>query len=82
VDNDIIATWQFHTNLTIEMLEAVQDKTLMATGEAGGRTIGVQFAHLHNVRCMWLEASAPDLMAGVEKIWLSGSGVVGRLPTP
>ena len=30
--------------------------------------MGEQFAHLHNVRLMWLKAAAPDLLQGLEKI--------------
>ncbi|MBK9453004.1 MAG: hypothetical protein IPN95_27005, partial [Bacteroidetes bacterium] len=33
-----------------------------------GRSVGDQFAHIHNVRLMWLKAAAPDLMASVAKI--------------
>ena len=33
-----------------------------------GRTVGEQFAHIHNVRLMWLKSAAPDLLAGLIKI--------------
>lgn len=31
------------------------------------RTIREQFTHIHNVRLMWLKASAPELMEGLHK---------------
>ena len=30
--------------------------------------MGEQFAHIHNVRLMWLKAAAPDLLKGLAKI--------------
>lgn len=30
--------------------------------------MGEQFAHIHNVRLMWLKSAAPGLLAGLEKI--------------
>ena len=32
------------------------------------RNIATSFAHMHNVRLMWLKSAAPELLAGVEKI--------------
>src|SRR5439155_8430667 len=33
-----------------------------------GRSVGQQFAHIHNVRLDWLKAGAPELLAGLSKI--------------
>ena len=33
-----------------------------------GRSVAEQFAHIHNVRLMWLKAGAPELLEGLEKI--------------
>jgi uncharacterized damage-inducible protein DinB len=33
-----------------------------------GRSAGEQFAHIHNVRLMWLKVAQPDLLKGLEKI--------------
>lgn len=30
--------------------------------------VGIQFAHIHNVRLMWLKAAEPDLLNGQNKI--------------
>jgi uncharacterized damage-inducible protein DinB len=32
------------------------------------RPVGQLFAHIHNVRLMWLKAAAPELLEGLEKI--------------
>lgn len=68
MENDVIGTWRFHTDLTLKLLDWVPEDGLMATGKVGGRTVAAQFAHIHTARRMWLEAAAPDLLTGVDKI--------------
>ena len=50
------------------MLDAVEEPSLIAKSASGGRTLGEQFAHIHNVRLMWLKSANPELLAGVEKL--------------
>lgn len=64
----ILSTWQIHNRINLYLLEAIAEEHLADTAASKGRTVGEQFAHLHNVRLMWLKASAPKLMEGVEKI--------------
>lgn len=64
----VLSTWQIHHRINIYLLDAVPEEALAATASSKGRTVGEQFAHLHNVRLMWLKASAPGLMQGLEKI--------------
>ncbi len=33
-----------------------------------GRNAGEQFAHIHNVRLMWLKAAAPQLLTDLQKL--------------
>ena len=35
---------------------------------AKSRTVAQQFAHIHNVRLMWVKVAAPDLFASLKKI--------------
>jgi len=37
-------------------------------GPTKGRSVTKTFAHLHNVRLMWLKAAAPELLEGLEKL--------------
>lgn len=67
-DYDVLGTWRFHSDLTLKLLSWVPPQGLTAKGAAGGRSVAAQFAHIHTARRMWLEASAPDLLPGVEKI--------------
>lgn len=64
----LLETWQIHNRINLYLLDSLDDNYLKDTSASKGRTVGVQFAHLHNVRLMWLKASAPDLLEGLQKI--------------
>jgi uncharacterized damage-inducible protein DinB len=60
-------TWAIHNRINLYLLAAVSPGGLVATAAGKGRSVGLQFAHMHNVRLMWLKAGAPDLLEGQEK---------------
>jgi uncharacterized damage-inducible protein DinB len=66
--NDQIVTWQTNNRINIYLLNAIEESSLKAVSPSKGRNVGEQFAHLHNVRMMWLKASAPELLEGLLKI--------------
>ncbi len=66
--NDIIETWLIHNRINIYLLDAIDENYLNDISASKGRKVGEQFAHLHNVRMMWLKASSPDLLEGLLKI--------------
>ena len=63
----LIDTWRIHNRIHLYLLEAIPSEAL-ATPLAKGRAVGAQFAHIHNVRLMWLKASAPELLEGLSKL--------------
>jgi uncharacterized damage-inducible protein DinB len=67
--NDLIDTWQINNRINLYLLDAVKEEHLddLPAGSKG-RNVGKQFAHLHNVRLMWLKAAAPDIHATQAKI--------------
>lgn len=65
---DFIETWEIHSRINQYLLDAVDESSLADVAAAKGRSVGEQFAHLHNVRLMWLKAAAPELLAGQTKI--------------
>ncbi|MBC8032124.1 MAG: hypothetical protein H7Z16_18720 [Pyrinomonadaceae bacterium] len=67
-DKQILETWEIHNRINLYLLEATEPAALNSVSASKGRTVGEQFAHLHNVRLMWLKASAPELLAGLAKI--------------
>lgn len=67
-DSSLIETWHIHNRINVYLLAAVHDEALNDVSASKGRTVAEQFAHLHNVRLMWLNASAPELLKGLNKI--------------
>src|SRR5258707_14393758 len=68
MDKQLLETWQIHDRINVYLLEAVDSASLDSHSASKGRTVGEQFAHVHNVRLMWLKSAAPDLLAGLTKI--------------
>jgi uncharacterized damage-inducible protein DinB len=66
-EEQLLETWAIHDRMNQMLLAAVSDDGLAAVS-GRGRTVGEQFAHLHNVRLMWLRAAAPELGGDVEPI--------------
>ena len=50
-------TWQIHNRINIYLLEAIPEENLRDISASKGRNVGEQFAHVHNVRLMWLKAA-------------------------
>jgi uncharacterized damage-inducible protein DinB len=67
-NNPLIETWQIHDRINLYILDAVDPASLESHSASKGRSVGEQFAHIHNVRLMWLKASAPDLLKGLAKV--------------
>ena len=62
-----IETFQIHNRINIYLLDAIDEAHLNDLSSSKGRNVGEQFAHMHNVRLMWLKAAAPELLKGIEK---------------
>lgn len=67
-DKQFIETWDIHNRINLYLLDAVEPASLASLSASKGRTVGEQFAHIHNVRLMWLKSAAPDLLAGLGKL--------------
>jgi uncharacterized damage-inducible protein DinB len=72
--NQLLETWEIHNRINLYVLDAIEPEGLKAQSPAKGRTVGELFAHLHNVRLMWLKAAAPDLLKGLEKLEKTEAG--------
>jgi uncharacterized damage-inducible protein DinB len=68
MDGQIVEAWEIHNRIQVYVLESLQDEALICASQGRGRTVADHFAHIHNVRLMWITASAPDLMAGLNKL--------------
>jgi uncharacterized damage-inducible protein DinB len=74
LDEQLIDGWMINNRINIYLLEALPPEALASVSASKGRSVGEAFAHLHNVRLMWLKAAAPDLMEGLEKIEKEDAG--------
>lgn len=66
--NQLVETWAIHDRINLYLLEAVDPQSLSSHSASKGRSVGEQFAHVHNVRLMWLKSAAPELLKGLSKI--------------
>jgi uncharacterized damage-inducible protein DinB len=67
-ENQLLETWQIHDRINLYMLEAIDPQSLASHSASKGRSVGEQFAHIHNVRLMWLKSAAPELLKGLSKL--------------
>jgi uncharacterized damage-inducible protein DinB len=72
--NPLVETWEIHNRINLYILDAIAPESLSDVSPAKGRTVGELFAHLHNVRLMWLKAAAPDLLKSLKKIEKTETG--------
>jgi uncharacterized damage-inducible protein DinB len=61
-------TFRINNNINLYLLNAIPEAHLKDQSASKGRTVGEQFAHMHNVRLMWLKAAEPLLLEGLEKL--------------
>ncbi|HEX8211496.1 MAG TPA: DinB family protein [Longimicrobium sp.] len=81
MDEQLLETWAIHNRINLYLLDAVAPEALGDVPASKGRTVAEQFAHVHNVRLMWLKQSAPELLAGLEKVEKTDAADHPRLRT-
>ena len=64
----LIETWQISHRLNEFLLSSIKEEYLTDVSLAKGRSVGAHFAHLNNVRLMWVKVAAPDLEKKLTKI--------------
>lgn len=67
-------TWEINNRIVLYLLDAIPDENLADSLESKGRNAGEQFAHVNNVRLMWLKAAMPELMDEVVKVDKTDAG--------
>jgi len=68
MNEQLIETWNIHDRINQYLLKAVPSGALDCTLGPKHRTVYQLFAHIHNVRLLWLKAAAPELMDGLAKL--------------
>ncbi len=67
-EKQFLGAWEIHNRINLYLLDAIEAAHLSDHSASKGRSVGEQFAHIHNVRLMWLKAAAPALLKGLNKI--------------
>jgi len=65
---ELIETFQIHNRINTYLLDAIDESHLSDLSASKGRNVGEQFAHMHNVRLMWIKVAAPGLLSGINKV--------------
>ena len=68
LSEQLLDTWNIHDRINLYLLDAISPDALTGVSASKGRSVGEQFMHIHNVRLMWLQHAAPELMEGLVKI--------------
>jgi uncharacterized damage-inducible protein DinB len=68
MDTQLTETWNISNRINLYLLDGIKDEALGDVSASKGRSVAEAFAHLHNVRLMWLKSAAPELLEGLEKI--------------
>jgi len=68
MEDQLTETWTISNRINIYLLDGIKDEALGDVSASKGRSVAEAFAHLHNVRLMWLKTAAPELLEGLEKI--------------
>ena len=68
MSSELVEIWNINGRIVLYLLESVESEWLKDVSASKGRTVGEQFAHLHNVRLMWLKSADRSLLEGLEKL--------------
>jgi uncharacterized damage-inducible protein DinB len=68
MEEQLLDTWNIHNRIHLYLLNAIGPEALSGISASKGRSVAEQFAHIHNVRLMWLESAGPELREGLEKL--------------
>lgn len=66
--DQLVDAWHIHNRINLYLLDAIPADALSGVSASKGRSVAAQFAHMHNVRLMWLKSAAPELLAGLDKL--------------
>jgi len=68
MEEQLVETWNIHDRINRYLLQAVPEESLGVAMAPKHRTVFQLFAHIHNVRLMWLKSAAPELLEGLSKL--------------
>lgn len=75
----LVDAWSIHDRIHAYILSAVKAPGLRVVPASGGRSVAQTFAHIHNVRLMWLEAAGAAIPPSAAKLDLDGQLTAAHL---
>jgi uncharacterized damage-inducible protein DinB len=66
--NQLVETWQINNRINLYLLDAIAPENLGDSLVSKGRKVGEQFAHINNVRLMWIKSAMPEALEALTKI--------------
>ena len=72
-DKSFLETWDIHNRINLYLVDAVAPASLLSLSASKGRNVGEQFAHIHNVRLMWLKAATLESDSDFRNSFLSSA---------
>jgi uncharacterized damage-inducible protein DinB len=79
MQDQLLDTWNIHNRINLYVLDAIEPAALSIPSPVKTWNVAEQFAHIHNVRLMWLKAAAPDLITELEKVEKKAAADKSRL---
>jgi uncharacterized damage-inducible protein DinB len=66
--NPLIETWLISSQMNELLLYGIKEESFTDRSLNKGRSVGEQFAHIQNVRLMWLKVATPEIYDATQKI--------------
>ncbi len=67
IEEQVVDSWRIGSRINLYLLDSLSPE-MLRSAPAKGRSVAETFAHIHNVRIMWLDAAAKGQFPSVEKI--------------
>lgn len=64
---DIVDTWRMNSQVTLYLLENIEDDWLTTKLNDKGRSIGEQFVHINNIRSFWISKVSEKIDLKIDK---------------
>lgn len=78
MEEPLVETWAIHNRINLYLLDAISEESLsLALPKC--RSVFDQFAHVYNVRLMWLKSANPELLESLEKLETKNGGTKAQL---
>ena len=68
MDEPLIETWAIHNRINLYFLATIPDEVFALPSAPIHRLVFQLFAHIHNMRFMWLKTAAPNLLEGLAEL--------------